>query len=471
MNLDGASYKVEDGEGLRRVLHVRVPAAAMQEEFLTRLGAVRRRTKIRGFRPGKAPIKLIRQRYGKDVWNELIRETIERSFRAGAQHSKLRVVGSGEVKAKQVREGSDLEYQATFDVFPDIEWKGLDQLAYNEPEVEIQPRDVDRTIDRLRRRDAEWKDVERTAQDGDRMVVSLRASRRRQTLEAGELKEVTLMLGETRLMPGLKERLMRLSASQKKKFRLKMPADYPDESLRGKRVLYEVDVVGLSEPELPAVDEEFVRALGVESGSVEDLRANVQVTLERELNSVRESHRRQALFDQLLEANAGPSPKSLVDQDIEQMLAGMRPPPAEDAGEEGEAQKAQEAQDAEEDGEAQEVQEAEQESEMPQETPEMRESSERRVRLRLLLAELAAREKISPDDQLVRERLQALAASTPDPEAAFAELAGNSDLVGNLRAGIREEQVLEWLYEQAEVTRQPMTFDQFMEPMPPVLTG
>ena len=325
MNLDGASYKVEDGEGLRRILHVRVPAPAIQEEFLTRLGAVRRRTKIRGFRPGKAPIKLIRQRYGKDVWNELIRETIERSFRAGAQHSRLRVVGSGEVKAKQVREGSDLEYHATFDVFPDIEWKGLDELTYDEPEVEIQARDVDRTIDRLRRRDAEWKDLERTAQDGDRMVVSLRASRRRQTLEAGELKEVTLMLGETRLMPGLKERLMRLSASRKKKFRLKMPADYPDESLRGKRVLYEVEVVGLSEPELPDLDEEFVRKLGVESGSVDDLRANVKATLERELNSVRDSHRRQSLFDQLLAANAGPTPKSLVDQDIEQMLAGLRP--------------------------------------------------------------------------------------------------------------------------------------------------
>ena len=457
MNLDGASYKVEEGEGLRRVLHVRVPAPAMQEEYLTRLGAVRRRTKIRGFRPGKAPIKLIRQRYGKDIWNELIRETIERSFRAGAQHSKLRVVGSGEVKAKQVREGSDLEYHAAFDVFPDIEWKGLDELTYNEPEVEIQPRDVDRTIDRLRRRDAEWTDVDRTAQDGDRMVVNLRASRRRQTLEAGELKEVPLLLGDTRLMPRLKERLMGLSASRKKKFRLKMPADYPDESLRGKRVLYEVEVVGLSEPELPDVDEEFVRNLGVESGSVEDLRANVQATLERELNSARESHKRQTLFDRLLEANAGPTPRSLVDQDIEQMLAGMRPPPSEDA--------------EEEEGEAQDARETQQESEMPQETPEMRAASERRVRLRLLLAELAAREKISPDDQLVRERLQALAASTPDPEAAFAELAGNSDLVGNLRAGIREEQVLEWLYEQADVTRQPMTFDQFMEPMPPVLTG
>ena len=453
MNLDGASYKVEDGEGLRRILHVQVPAAVMQEEFLARLGALRRRTKIRGFRPGKAPIKLIRQRYGKDVWNELTRETIERSFREGAQHSKLRVVGSGEVKARQVSEGSDLEYQATFDVFPDIEWEGLDELAYKEPAVEIRPRDVDRTIDRLLRRDADWKDVERTAQDGDRMVVNLRASRRRVTLEAGELKEVPLMLGETRLMPRLKERLMSLSPSRKKKFRLKMPGDYPDESLRGKRVLYEVEVVGLSEPELPALDEEFVRKLGVESGSVEDLRANVQASLERELNSVRESHRRQTLFDQLLEANAGPAPKSLVDQDVEQMLAGMRPPPSADAEEEGEAQ------------------EPPDESEMPQETPEMRAASERRVRLRLLLAELASREKISPDDQVVRERLQALAAGAPDPQAAFAEFAGNSDLVGNLRAGIREELVLEWLYEQADVTPQAMTFDEFMEPMPPVLTG
>ena len=455
MNLDGASYKVEDGEGLRRILHVQVPAAAMQEEFLARLGALRRRTKIRGFRPGKAPIKLIRQRYGKDVWNELTREAIERSFREGAQHSKLRVVGSGEVKARQVSEGSDLEYQATFDVFPDIEWKGLDELSYKEPEVEIEPRDVDRTIDRLRRRDAEWNDVERAAQDGDRMVVNLRASRRRQTLEAGELKEVPLMLGETRLMPALKERLMRLSAARKKKFRLKMPADYPDESLRGKRVLYEVEVVGLAEPELPDLDEEFVRNLGVESGSVDDLRANVQASLERELTSVRESHKRQALFDQLLEANAGPSPKSLVDQDVEQMLAGMRPPPSAEGDEEAE-------------GEAQEPPD---ESDMPQETPEMRAASERRVRLRLLLAELASREKINPDDQHVRERLQALAAGAPDPQAAFTEFAGNSDLVGNLRAGIREELVLEWLYEQADVTPQAMTFDEFMEPMPPVLTG
>ena len=453
MNLDDANYKVEDGEGLRRTLHVQVPAAAMQEEFLARLGALRRRSRIRGFRPGKAPIKLIRQRYGQEAWDELTREVIERSFREGAQHQKLRVVGSGEVKARKVNEGSDLEYQATFDVLPDIEWNGLEELTYEEPEVEIQARDVDRTIDRLRRREAEWKDVERPARDGDRMVVNLKASRRRETLEAGELKDAALMLGETRLMPQLKERLMRLSASQKKKFRLKMPADYPEESLRGKRVLYEVEVTGLSEPMLPALDEAFVRKLGVESGSTEELRDNVRTSLERELKSLSESHRRQSLFDQLLAANEGPTPKSLVDQDVEQMLASMRPPPSpESEGAEGE----------EEPGGV---------GDQPEETPEMRAAAERRVRLQLLVAELATREKINPDEQVLRQQLQALAAGAPDPEAAFAEMAGNRDLIGNLRAGIREEQVLEWLYEQAAVSRKAMTFDEFMEPTPAILTG
>ena len=133
MNLDSASYKVEDGEGLRRVMHVLIPATVLQQEFLARLGALRRRTRIRGFRPGKAPIKLIRQRYGQDVWNELTRETIERSFREGAQNRKLRVVGGGEVKTSKAREGADLEYEATFDVLPDIEFNRLDELAYEEP--------------------------------------------------------------------------------------------------------------------------------------------------------------------------------------------------------------------------------------------------------------------------------------------------------------------------------------------------
>ncbi len=450
MNLDGASYKVENGEGLRRILHARIPAAAMQEEFLARLGALRRRTRIRGFRPGKAPIKLIRQRHGQDVWDELTRETIERSFREGAQRQKLRVVGSGEVKASAASEGSDLEYQATFDVFPDIEWNGLEALAYEEPAVEIQTRDVDRTIGRLRRREAEWKDVERLPRDGDRMVVNLKASRRRETLPAGELREVALMLGETRLMPALKERLMRLPVSQKRKFRLRMPPDYPQESLRGKRVLYEVEVLGLSEPALPDLDEEFARKLGVDSGSVEDLRANVRTSLENELKSASAAHRRQALFDQLLEANQGPAPKSLVDRDVEQILADMRPPPAvQTEGAEGPGQS----------------------PEQIQETPEIRAAAERRVRLHLLVAELAAREGIRPDDQALRQQLQALAVAAPDPEAAFAQLAGNRDLVSNLRIQMREEQVLEWLCEQASVTRKSMSFDQFMEPMPPVLTG
>ena len=459
MNLDGANYKVEDGEGLRRTLHVRIPATAMQEEFLSRLGALRRRTRIRGFRPGKAPIKLIKQRYGQEVWDELTRETIERSFRQGAQRQELRVVGSGEVKAKKVREGSDLEYQAAFDVLPDIEFSGLDALSYEEPEVEIQSRDVDRTIVRLRRREAEWKDVERPAREGDRMVVNLKVSRRREMLEAGELKEATLMLGEARLMPPLKERLMRLAASQKKRFRLKMPPEYPDESLRGKRVLYEVEVLGLSEPQLPDLDEEFVRKLGVESGSVEDLRADVRASLERELKSLSESHKRQSLFDQLLKANEGPAPQSLVDRDVEQMLASMRPPPSADS-EDAESANGSEGEKEPADG-----------SETLQETPEMRTAAERRVRLQLLVAELAAREKITPDDQVLRQQLQALAAGAPDSEAAFAELAGNRDLVGNLRAGIREEQVLEWLYEKAAVCKKPMSLDEFMEPMPPILTG
>ena len=451
MNLDSASYKVEDGEGLRRVMHVRVPATVLQQEFLARLGAIRRRTRIRGFRPGKAPIKLIRQRYGQDAWSELVRETIERSFREGALNRKLRVVGGGEVKASKAREGADLEYQATFDVLPDIRFNGLDALAYEQPQVEISEQDVDRTIERLRRRDAKWEDVDRPAREGDRMVANIRASRRRQTVDAGEIREAPLMLGETRLMPQLEQRLVGLSASRKKKFRLKMPIDYPDETLRGKRVLYEVEVVSVSEPSLPGLDEEFIREMGVESGAIEELRSDVRATLERELQSACGQHKRQALFDQLLNANPGLTPRSLVDQEVEQAWAAMRPPPPPDP-----------------DGE----QEAEEEPpELPEETPEMRAAAEQRVRLQLLINELAAHEKIAPDEQKLREQLQALAASAPDPEAAFAELAGNRELVGNLRARMREEQVLEWLHEKAAVTPRPMAFDEFMDPMPPVLSG
>ncbi len=454
MNLDDANYQVEDGEGLRRIMHVQVPATAMQEEFLTRLGAIRRRTRIHGFRPGKAPIKLIRQRYGQDLWNELVRETIQRSFREGAQGRQLRVVGSGEVKTTQAREGTDLKYEATFDVMPDIEWSGLEELTYEQPEVEISERDVDRTIERLRRRDAQWEDVDRPAREGDRMVANIRVSRRRQTLDRGELKEAPLMLGETRLMPQLLERLIGLSASQKKKIRLKLPAEYPEESVRGKRVLYEVEVLSVAEPSLPDLDEEFVRKLGVESGTIDGLRSDVRSTLERELTSVMEDHKRQSLFEQLLGANPGMTPRCLVDQEIEQALAAMRPPAAPEAEDGGEQQ---EPEGGDED--------------QPEETPEMRAAAERRIRMQLLISELADREKITPDEQLMRERLQMLAAGTPDPEAALAELAGNRDLIGNLQARMREEQVLEWLYEHAAVSRQVMAFDQFMEPMPPILSG
>ena len=449
MNLDSASYKVEDGEGLRRVMHVQVPAAVLQEEFMSRLGAIRRRTRIRGFRPGKAPIKLIRQRYGQDVWNELTRETIERSFREGAQNRKLRVVGGGEVKTSKAREGADLEFEATFDVLPDIEFNRLDELVYEQPEVEIRERDVDRTIERLRRRDAQWDDVDRPARQGDRMVANIRASRRRQTVDSGEINEAPLMLGETRLMPQLEERLVGLSASQKKKFRLKMPPEYPDEALRGKRVLYEVEVVSVAEPSLPDLDEEFIRKLGVDSGAVEDLRSNVRETLERELGSVCEDHKRQALFDQLLSANPGLTPKSLVDQDVEQARAAMSPPPPDPDSED----------------------EAGEPPELPEELPGMRAAAEQRVRLQLLVSELAAREEIAPDEQGLRERLQLLASGAPDPEEALAELAGNRELVGNLRARLREQQVLAWLYENAAVTPRPMAFDEFMEPMPAVLSG
>ena len=450
MNLDGASYKVEDGEGLRRVMRVQVPATAMQQEFTARLGAIRRRTRIRGFRPGKAPIKLIRQRYGQDVWNELIREAIEESFRAGAKNQQLRVVGSGQVEAKKAREGADLEYEATFDVYPDIEWQGLEELAYEEPEVAISARDVDRTIERLRRRDAEWGDADRPAREGDRMVANIRVSRRRQTLEAGEITDARLMLGETRLMPQLQDRLIGLSASQKKKFRLKLPAEYPQESLRGKRVLYQVDVVSVSSPVLRDLDEEFVRELGIESGSADDLRSNVRSTLERELASVLEEHKRQLLFEQLLAANPGLVPRCLVDEDVKQALAAMRPAPP-DEGEEGGEQP-----------------EAEPE---PEETPEMRAVAERRVRMRLLITELAMREEIAPDERLLRERLQFLASASPDPEAALAELAGNRELVRDLRARLLEEQILEWLYENAAITKRAMSFDELMEPVPPVLSG
>ena len=187
------------------------------------------------------------------------------------------------------------------------------------------------------------------------------------------------MLGETRLMPQLEERLLGSVRFAEEEVSPEMPPDYPDEALRGKRVLYEVEVVSVSEPELPDLDEEFIGKLGVESGSMDDLRSNVRLTLERELRQVCEDHKRRALLDQLLDANPGPGAEVAGG-------SGSR------TGPRGAARSASASPLDPEAGE-----EAEEPPELPEETPELRAAAEQRVRLQLLVSELAAREEITPD--------------------------------------------------------------------------
>ena len=426
---------VETGSGLERKITVRVPAAEIEREIDARLKRVGRTAKLKGFRPGKVPERVVRQYYGGQVRDEVLTEVIRRSYAQAIAEKKLNPAGGPRIEPLTDSRLEGMEhfaYSATFEVFPEVALAPIEKLEIEVPKVEIGDADVDTMIESLRAQRAEWKTVERPAAEGDRVAVDFLGTIDGQPFKGGESKDVSIVIGTNQVIADFDKALVGTVAGEKKTADVKFPEDYPAEHLKGKQAQFEITVHRVEERVLPEVDDAFAASFGVSEGGAAALRTDVRGNMERELAERVKAETKTHAFDALIAANEVTVPRALVAEEIQNLQAdAMRQLGIKD----------------------------------PQQAPSaerFEKVAERRVTVGLLIQELIKEHKVKLDQAKVTERINELCAAYERPEEAAQYYRGNRSLMAQIESTVLEQQVVDLLLEHAGVKDKVMTFQEFM---------
>lgn len=414
--------------GLERRLEVAVPATEVASEVEQRLKTISRTARLKGFRPGKAPITVVRKQFGDQVHAEVVSDLMRTSFAQALSQEKLTPAGGPRIEPITMGPGTELKYAAIFEVLPDVQIKPFDTLAVERPTAEVSEQDIDAMIESMRRQRPNFSPVERPAQDTDRVTIDFDGQIDGQPFEGGEGRDVTVIVGARQALPELEAGIQGASAGDKRTITLSFPADGPNKGVAGKTAQMEVTIKKVEEQTLPEVDEAFCRAYGVEEGGVEALRKEVRQSMERELGDVIRNRVRSQVVDALYAQNQFEVPRSLVDEQVQRMqIDAARRMGVKDA------------------------------SQVPARELFV-EQAQKRAALGLLMGQIVQNEGIKVDRERVLTRLNDLVAQYPNPDEARRAYLQNADAMRQVESVVLEDQVVDWIVERARVTDKPMTF-------------
>lgn len=425
---------IESSKGLKRRMKIQLPAEQFDKAFDARLKSIAKTAKLAGFRPGKVPLKVIRQKYGATVEKEILSDLMQRSYGQAIAQQKLKPAGMPQIDAKPAKPGEDVEFTAVFEVYPEIKLGDLQKLKIQQPVVEIREDDIEKMLDTLRRQRAEWVEVQRPAGNGDRLRIDFEGSIDGQSFEGGSAQNISLVLGSSQMIEGFEDQLIGINPGAERTITVKFPKDYPKTELQGKKAEFKILCHAVAEQKLPEVNEDFIKSYGVQEGGLEALKKELRQHMERELAENSRSYVKRQLMDGLLEMHKVELPDVLVDQEIQQLqqqaLQRMGMP----------------------DGAA---------AHLPKDLFE--EQARRRVSLALLIAKIFEEKKLKADPATVRAKIEQMAAQYEEPERVVQYYMSNKNLYRQVESLVIEDQVISMLLEQAKTSQKDMRFNELVE--------
>ncbi|HSG64134.1 MAG TPA: trigger factor, partial [Gammaproteobacteria bacterium] len=313
---NAVDVSVEARAGLERSVTVRVPKDEIEQQVTQRLAKVAKTARLKGFRPGKVPAKVVRQHYGSQVRQEVMSDVIRSSLARALAQEKLQAAGGPSIELLGDGSGGHFAYRATFEVYPKVELRPLAELSFEVPEVEIGESDVDEVIEKLREQRADLELVDRKSQADDRITIDFKGTMDGEPFEGGEGEDVSIFVGTGQVIDDFDAALVGLAPGETKVADVKFPDDYPVAELAGKKAVFEITAKRVEQKVLPVVDEAFAEKFGVTEGGVEGLRKEVRANMERELEARRKTIMRRHALDSLVAAHSIPVPKALVEDEI-----------------------------------------------------------------------------------------------------------------------------------------------------------
>ncbi|NKI17333.1 trigger factor [Spongiibacter sp. KMU-166] len=430
---------VETTSGLERRLIVGVPSSRVDSAVDSRLQEAAKTVKLNGFRPGKVPMKVVRQRFGQSVRMEVLGQVMNDSFYEAIREQGLKPAGRPEIEPKSMEEGKDIEFVATFEVFPEIELKDYSSIEVKKPVAEITAADLDKMIDNLRQQRATWQAVERAAVEGDQVNIDFLGTKDGEAFDGGAGEGTDLELGSGRMIPGFEDGIVGMSAGEEKVLALTFPEDYHSEELKGAAVEFKITVNSVNERIKPELNDEFFKMFGVEEGGEEAFRAEVEKNMARELKNAVKMRIKNQVMDGVLEVHSDLQvPKALVSQEID----ALRNQQMQQFGALAEKINPKDI--------------------LPDEL--FSENAERRVKLGLVLNELITSEKITADSDKVRAALEEMASSYEDKEEVINWYMSQPEQLQQIEGMVIEEEVVEKLLEKSKVSEETLSYEEVMSP-------
>ncbi len=422
---------VEAKEGFERCMTVEVPAARINTEVEKRLKKIARTARLDGFRPGKAPISLIRGRYDGQVREDVFREMLQSTYFEALSQEKLQPAGEPRIEPleKEIEDG--FAYTATFEVMPEIALNEMSDITIKRPVARVEESDIDEMVEKLRTQRATWTAVDRAAEDGDQITINFKGYIEGELFDGGSADDVPLKLGSGQMIEGFEAGLLGIKAGESRTLELTFPEDYQAANLAGKEAKFEVEAIKIAISELPEIDEEFAKMFSA-SGNIADLRNDIRSNMERELESRISSSVKEQAMQALLDANNIEVPAALLEDEA----AGLK--------KKAEAEMANDSTESN----AKQV--------LPLEL--FMDNAKRRVSLGLIMSEVIKANNIEVDAERLKAKIEQIAADYEDPKTVVDWYYNNEEQLSQLENVVLEEQVVDWVLDQVKVEEEQTSF-------------
>ena len=415
-------------QGLERRLEVAVPAAEVSQQVEQRLQQLSRTARLKGFRPGKAPVTVVRKQFGDQVHAEVVGDLMRSSFAEAVSREQLKPAAGPRIEPIDMQPGADLKYAAVFEVIPEVKLAPLENIAVERPTASVTDADLEAMIENMRGQRPNYTEVTRGAQAKDRVTVDYAVELEGKPLPEQGAKDVSFIAGNGQVVAELDSAVIGAVAGDARSASVHYPEGHASPQLAGKSAQFNVTVKKVEEPSLPPLDEEFFKSFGVSEGGIDALRTEVRTSMERELASVIHNRLRGQVLEALARENPIEVPRALVEESVQQMqLDTARRTGARDV------------------------------SQLPP-VEVFQEPARRRVALGMILAEVIRAGELKIDRARVQSRLEEISMSYPNPEEARRAYLQNPEAMRGVESAVLEDQAVDFVLTRAKVTDKPSTF-------------
>ncbi len=420
---------------LERKINMSVVAADVEKNVAVRLARMARTVKMPGFRPGKVPMKIVEQQYSAQARSEAFTEAVQQAFGAAVREQNLRVAGFPKIEPAESTEPGKVFFSATFEVYPEIVAADLSGKTLERSVLTVGDAEVEKTLEVLRKQRVSYVAADKAAAKDDRIVMDFRGTREGEAFDGGTAEDFPVVLGAGALLPEFETNVEGLKAGDSKTFSLTFPEDYQAKDLAGTTVQFEVKIKSVEAPVLPELSADFAKSLGVPSGDVEQLKADVKSNLEREVKKRLQARVKNEVMNLLLETHEFDVPSALVEQESQRMA------------EEARANLASRGMNV---------------KDIPVEPAWFADQAVRRVRLGLVVAEIVKKNELYAKPEQIRAVVEEQAQSYEDPADVVRWYYSDTQRLAQVEALVVEDNVVDWVLGVAKVSDKAVEFDELM---------